>query len=69
MPLYISKPQCLDCDLEYFLNVSGYHPCRELHDPYSGVEPVRTHAHTHTHTHAYTLHNGKAVFIIVEAII
>ena len=68
MPLFVSKPHCLDCDPEYFMNVSGYHPIRKLHDPYSGIEPVSnscdhidtlTHTYTHiqytyTHIHAHT---------------
>ena len=60
MPLFISKPHCLDCDPEYFKNVSGYHPCRKLHDPYSGIEPVsnivvvtQIHSHTYTHRHIH----------------
>ena len=50
MPLYISKPHCLDCDPEYFMNVSGYHPCRKIHDPYSGIEPVSNSCVSHSNS-------------------
>ena len=40
LPVFVSKPHCLDCDPEYFKNVSGYHPDREKHDPFSYIEPV-----------------------------
>ena len=40
LPVFISKPHCLDCDSEYFENVSGYHPDREKHDAFSAIEPV-----------------------------
>jgi len=40
LPVFISKPHCLDCDPEYFKNISGYHPDREKHDAFSYIEPV-----------------------------
>ena len=40
MPIFISKPHCLDCDPEYFKNVSGYHPERKKHETWSAMEPV-----------------------------
>lgn len=40
MPFYFSKPHCLDCDPEYFKNVSGYHPDKNKHESYGRIEPV-----------------------------
>ena len=40
MPVFSSKPHCLDCDPEYFKNVSGFQPNRKKHDSWVGIEPV-----------------------------
>ena len=40
MPVFSSKPHCLDCDPEYFKNVSGFQPDRQKHDSWIGIEPV-----------------------------
>ena len=40
MPVFSSKPHCLDCDPEYFKNVSGFQPNRKKHDSWAGIEPV-----------------------------
>ena len=40
MPVFSSKPHCLDCDPEYFKNVSGFQPDRRKHDSWVGIEPV-----------------------------
>ena len=40
MPVFSSKPHCLDCDPEYFKNVSGFQPDRRKHDSWIGIEPV-----------------------------
>ena len=46
MPVFISKPHCLDCDPEYFQNVSGYHPDEKIHDAYVAIEPVCSHGNS-----------------------
>ena len=38
--MYASNPNCLDCDPEYFKNVSGYHPVRNKHESFLDIEPV-----------------------------
>ena len=40
MPVFSSKPHCLDCDPEYFKNVSGFQPDKKKHDSWVGIEPV-----------------------------
>lgn len=42
LPVFISKPHCLDCDPEYLKNVTGFHPDREKHETFTAIEPVST---------------------------
>ena len=55
MPVFSSKPHCLDCDPEYFKNVSGFQPDRKKHGSWVGIEPVSNLMFTNTYacTHIY----------------
>ena len=55
MPVFSSKPHCLDCDPEYFKNVSGYKPNRKKHDSWVGIEPV-SNFNMHVHMYIYGSH-------------